>query len=268
MKSRNWRAYFYVFKTQVLQTLAYRADVFGNILGQCIVLFATAFFWKALFTGHDAVKGVVVDDMLVYTIISSCMSIFFTINVEYRVSTSVRKGTVATDMLKPINLFGIYFFEDLGNTCSLFFQNILPILIIGSIFIKVPSPAGLSEFLLFIPCVILSYLINWVFAACYSTLSFVTLRMGALGALKFHMIRLLSGSVIPMWFFPEWLQAVLNILPFAYIYQLPLDIYIGKVSIAEALPKMGLQLMWLILLYCLFLSLQRVVTKHVMVQGG
>ncbi len=268
MKSCYWKAYFYVYKVQILKSLAYKADVYGNIIGQCIVMFATAFFWKALYAGHDTVKGVAVEDMLVYTIISSVMSILFSSNVESRVNQSVRKGTVATDMLKPINLYGIYFFEDLGYTTSLIFQNVLPILIIGILFITVPRPAGPEAFFVFIPCVVISYLINWLFAACYSTLAFVALRMGALSSIKFHMIRLLSGSVIPMWFFPGWLSSILNVLPFPYIYQLPLDIYIGKIDIRNALPRMGMQVVWLVLLWLLFCFLQKVVTKHVMVQGG
>ncbi len=268
MKSGNWKAYFYVFTVRLQKALAYRSDVYGNIIGQCIVMFATAFFWRALYAGHDVVKGVQVGDMLVYTIMSSMMSMLFSINVESRVSSSVRKGTIATDMLKPINLYGIYFFEDLGYTTSIFFQNVLPIFIIGSLFITVPRPASLGAFLVFIPCVVISYLINWLFAACYSTWAFVTMYMGSMFAVKFQLIRLLSGSIIPMWFFPEWLSDILNVLPFVYIYQLPLDIYIGKLAIEDSLPRIGMQLVWLGLLWLLFRFLQKRITRHVMIQGG
>lgn len=72
-------------------------------------MFATAFFWKALYSGYDTVKGVRAEDMLVYTIVSSMMTLLFLNDVESRVVNSVKKGTIATDMLKPINLFLIYF---------------------------------------------------------------------------------------------------------------------------------------------------------------
>lgn len=265
---KNWKAYFYVYKIRIQKALAYRFDVYGNIIWQCIAMFATAFFWKALYAGYDIVKGVKVEDMLVYTIVSSMMSLFFLVNVESRVISSVRKGTVATDMLKPINLYGIYFFEDLGYTTSVIFQNVLPILLIGSLFIAVPKPDSLSAFLLFIPSVIMSYLINWLLAACYSTWAFTAINMSPMVAVKQHMIRLLSGSIIPMWFFPNWLSNVLNVLPFVYIYQLPLDIYIGKYEMENLLPRMGIQFIWLLILGALFLFLQKRVTKRVMVQGG
>ena len=152
MSVKKWKAYFFVYKIQIQKTLAYRFDVYSNILGQCIVMFATAFFWKALYAGYDTVKGVALDEMLTYTIISSAMAMLFLIQVENRVSDSVWKGTVATDMVKPINLFGIYLFEDLGHTTSILFQNVVPIILIGSIFSTVPTPAsihGVFDFILF-----------------------------------------------------------------------------------------------------------------------
>lgn len=265
---KNWKAYFYVYKVRIQKALAYRFDVYGNIIWQCIVMFSTAFFWKALYVGYDTVKGVQVEDMLTYTIVSSMMSLLFQINVESRVISSVRKGTVATDMLKPINLYGIYLFEDLGQTTAIFFQNVIPVFFIGSLFIAVPKPDSLQAFLLFLPSLVISYMINWLLAACYSTWAFTAIHMSPMVAVKQHLVRLLSGSIIPMWFFPEWLSNILNVLPFVYIYQLPLDIYIGKIGMEEILIRTGIQLVWLLLLGVLFLYLQKRVTKHVMVQGG
>ena len=145
MRVRRGKAYFYVYKMQIQKTLAYRFDVYGNIIMQCIIMFATAFFWKALFADTSRVQGVDAENMLVYTVISSMMSVLFNINVENRVVKSVEKGTVAVDMLKPVNLYAIYLFEDLGRITALFFQNMIPIFLIGSLCIACllytsPSP--------------------------------------------------------------------------------------------------------------------------------
>lgn len=268
LRKKNWKAYLYVYKIRIQKALAYRFDVYGNIIWQCIAMFAMAFFWRALYKGVDTVNGVQAEDMLVYTIVSSMMTLFFLTDVESRVVSSVRKGTVATDMLKPINLFGIYFFEDLGYTTSVFFQNVIPIFLIGSLFIAVPKPSSVQAFLLFLPCLVMSYLINWLLAACCSTWAFTVINIRPLTEIKKYLLSLLSGSMIPMWFFPEWLSNILNVLPFVYIYQLPLDIYIGKYEMETLLPRLGIQFAWLVLLWLLFWYLQKQVTKKVMVQGG
>ena len=56
-----------------------------------------------------------------------------------------------------------------------------------------------------------------------------------------------------MWFFPEGLRNVLELFPFVYIFQLPLDIYIGKVDTVAAMPRVGIQLAWMIILLVLYI---------------
>lgn len=262
------KAYLYVYKTQIQKTIAYRFDVYGNIFMQCIIMFASAFFWRALYRGVDTVQGIGVENMLVYTVVSSMMAVLFTTGVENRVIRSVEKGTVAMDMLRPINLFGIYFFEDLGNITALFFQNLLPIFLIGSICIAVPKPVSIGAFLLFFVSFVMAFFINWLSAVCFAMWAFTAINMEPMVQVKKHLIRLLSGSIIPMWFFPEWLSNILNVLPFVYIYQLPLDIYIGKTDAAGAAPRLCIQCAWVCILFGLFCILQKRVTRKVMVQGG
>ena len=269
MKTRsNRKAYLYIYRVRILKSLAYRFDVYGNILMQCIIMFASAFFWKALYQNADRVQGVGVDSMLVYTVISTMMSVLFMTGVEQRVMDSVKKGTVATDMLKPVRLFGMYFFEDLGNITALIFQNMLPIFLIGSFCIALPKTTTMGDFLLFLPSMIMAFAINWLLAACFSMWSFTAINMGPMLQVKKHVIRLLSGSIIPMWFFPGWLASVLNVLPFVYIYQLPLDIYIGKCDLEDVLPRMGIQFGWVCVLFILFVLLEKRVTEKVLIQGG
>jgi ABC-2 type transport system permease protein len=61
---------------------------------------------------------------------------------------------------------------------------------------------------------------------------------------------------------------VLKALPFVYIYQLPLSIYIGKGARAEQIAQMQIQFLWLVVLFAIFFAVQHRVTRKVMVQGG
>ena len=102
----------------------------------------------------------------------------------------------------------------------------------------------------------------------FGMICFSQIHVDALFQVKKHLIRLLSGSIIPIWFFPTWLKAILEALPFAYLYQLPLNIYIGKVTGSEIVIGLFIQLAWLIAEFVLFMYLQNKVTKKVLVQGG
>jgi ABC-2 type transport system permease protein len=103
--------------------MTYEFNVYGNIVMQTIIMITSACFWKALYKGQGLVGDVDADSMLTYVVLSSLLSVLLITNVEQRIEMSVVKGTVATDMMKPVNIFGIYFAEDIGNILALVFQN-------------------------------------------------------------------------------------------------------------------------------------------------
>ncbi len=262
------KKYLFVIKTQIIKSLTYEFNVYGNILMQTIIMITSAYFWRALYKGQSTVSGVDTDSMLTYVIISSALSVLLITNVERRIGQSVEKGTVATDMIKPISLFGMFFAEDIGSIIALVFQNMLPILIIGSAMIKVPVMADIRDLPLFVISVIESFLINWLIAALFGMTAFTAVNINALIQVKKHLLRLLSGSIIPIWFFPESVAKVLYALPFVYIYQLPISIYIGRGTRTEYLAQMRIQFLWLVMLSVLFFLVHDRVTRKVMVQGG
>ena len=260
--------YLYVYKVQILKSLAYKFDVYGNIIMQTIIMIATAFFWKALFKNAESMGGVSVDTMLTYTVISSMISVVLITNVEWRITESVQTGAIAIDLMRPVNIFGVFFAENLGSVTALFFQNLLPIFIIGSLFIKLPAPRSASEFMLFLISLVLAFFINWYLSVIFGMFSFKVIEMSALIQVKKHLVRLLSGSMIPLWFFPNWLRSVLEILPFPYIYQLPLSIYVGHYTSESLVRGLLIQILWVMALFIIETRLEKQAIKHVMVQGG
>ena len=257
-----------MIKTQLIRSFTYRFDVYGNIIMQTIIMVTTAFFWKALFGSGTFRNGMNADSMLTYTIMSSMMSVLFATGVERRIQRSVQNGSIATEMMHPVNIFGVYFAEDIGIVAARILQNMVPILIIGCLLIRVPVIASAASIPLFGVSLILSMGINWLLAAVFGMWAFTAVDMDALIQVKKHLLRLLSGSIIPVWFFPDWFKTILEALPFVYIYQLPLDIYVGSTARSDILCRMFIQLVWLVVLAILFYFLQRRVLKKVMVQGG
>ena len=267
-KDLYMKKYLYIIKTQIIKSMTYEFNVYGNIIMQTIIMITSAYFWRALYTGRSVVNGVDAGSMQTYIIISSALSVLLITNVERRIGHSVEKGSVATDMMKPISLFGMFLAEDIGSIIALIFQNMLPILLIGSLMIKVPVMADIRNIPMFVISVVESFLINWLIAALFGMMAFTTINNNALIQVKKHLIRLLSGSIIPIWFFPEGVSKLLSALPFVYIYQLPLSIYIGRGSRTKMISQMRIQFIWLVILSALFFYAQSRITRKVMVQGG
>ena len=269
MKQKSdFHAYLQIYKMQIIRSMTYKFDVYGNILMQSIIMLASAFFWKALYAGKGSVQSVNADSMMIYTVVSSMISVVLTTNVERRITESVSRGTIAIDMMRPIDIYKSFFAEDLAGTTALIFQNLLPVFVIGSLLVSVPVPASPSAFALFLFSLFMAYTINWLMAVTFGMLSFKVINMDALIQVKKHLIRLLSGSIIPLWFFPDALRTVLECLPFAYLYQLPLNLYIGKYDIGYLAKAFSIQILWLCIFLVLFAVCRKKAADKIMIQGG
>ncbi|MDO4304439.1 MAG: ABC-2 family transporter protein [Bacillota bacterium] len=262
------KAYLFAAKLRIQTALAYRFDILSTIFVQCIVMFAISFFWIAAYGGDDSVLDVSRKSMLTYTTISILMGNMLTMNVQHRIVDSVKNGNVAVDMLKPVSIYGLYLAEDIGDFVLSVCQKVIPLFVISTIMFGLPKPSSAISLILFLISFVFAYFINWLLAALLGMCAFQTLSMGAMMAVKSYIIKLLSGSIIPLWFFPHELQVVLELLPFVSIYQLPLGIYIGKYTLDDILPRMGIQLSWVLILLIIFNTVQKKMADRVLIQGG
>lgn len=262
------KAYIFVAKMRIQTMMAYRIHAWTFMVMQCLLMAAVGFFWRAVYGDTEAAHGVTGDMMITYTVMSMLMSSLYYMGVEDRIADAVKSGSIATDMIKPINLFTLYFAEDIGNIIFNLFFSTIPMFIVAVIVFGLPVPASAEHFWLFLASFVLGYGINWTFSATFSLISFTAIDLGPVFSIKYHFVNMLSGAIIPLWFFPEWLSNVLYFLPFVYMFQEPLSMYIGKYTPDECLVKLGIQAAWFVGLLVIFAFAQSRATRRVLVQGG
>lgn len=262
------KAYLYAAKTSMETMMAYRFQVWTFTVMQCLMMIAVGFFWRAAYGGTEVSNGVTDDTMITYTVISTLVSSLYFMGVEDRVSDAIKSGSIATDLIKPINLFGLYFAEDMGSIMFNLVFGTVPLFLVALLVFGFPAPASGAHFGFFLVSFALGYGINWTFSALFSLIAFTAIDLGPVFSIKYHFVNMLSGAIVPLWFFPEWLQKGLYFLPFVYMYQEPLSIYIGKYEAGECLWKLGVQAIWLAALTVVFVFAQKRAEHRVLVQGG
>ena len=260
--------YLYFIKVRVLLSLTYRFETLSTVFIQLILLVINSFFWKAVYGNSTGTSDISLEQMLIYTVISSLMSSFFCKSVENVIRNKVREGNVAVDLIKPLDMFGMYFASDVGDIIVNLCLKALPMFIFASIFIAIPVPASFFHLLLFLLSVIVSFLIIWLIAAIFGMINFWVIDIGPLGGVKDYIITFLSGSIVPTWFFPDWAAKILTFTPFIYIYQMPISIFIGKTGLLEGLYGIGIQSLWCFLFFALFTFMKRKTVSSLIVQGG
>jgi ABC-2 type transport system permease protein len=263
------QAYWYITKMRILTNLAYRFEVFTSIGSNFIVMVASVFLWKAAFgNGAGQHYEIQLNALIIYSVVSILLSSLFVCRVQDTIYSKIREGVIVTDFYRPIPLLASYLADDLGSMLSSFINKVLPLFILASLFFGMPLPHSFIDFLLFIPSSVLSYAILWLLSALVGLVAFWVMELGNMGMVKDSIVRVLSGSIVPLWFFPEPVQMISKFLPFQYTYQTPLGIYIGETTWQEGLLAMFIQIIW-ILIFVLVLT---ITWKHAktktLIQGG
>ncbi|GGG65186.1 ABC transporter permease [Paenibacillus radicis (ex Gao et al. 2016)] len=263
------QAYWYITKMRMLTNLAYRFEVFTSVGTNLIIMLASVFLWQTAYGGGiGQVQSLSLQDLTTYTILSIILSSMFVCDVQDTIYYKIREGQIVTDFYRPIPLLACYLADDIGGSLSSLANKALPLIVFASLFFGIPWPSSFLNFLLFIPSCLLSYGILWLLSALVGLIAFWVMELGNMGMVKDSIVRVLSGSIVPLWFFPESVQTVSKFLPFQYTYQTPLGIYIGNVGTKEALAALAVQAVWIIILFLLLAAGWKRTKKKTLIQGG
>lgn len=78
----------------------------------------------------------------------------------------------------------------------------------------------------------------------------------------------MSGSLIPLAFFPKVIATILGFLPFSSLVYTPVMIVIGKYRFEQIGVALGLQFFWLMVMMLLSHVIWKQVQDHLTIQGG
>ena len=261
--------YLYYARNLIITELIYKQNMLFRILRSSIILLPQIFLWRALFKGHSKVLGIDLRQMLVYILISTLVGIFTSVFGSNELESKMKSGNIAIDISKPTNPILILLSKNVANNLFRFLFEGLPVVIFGAIIIKiVPVPENFRIIIFFILSLIGALLINFLLEIIIGTLSFWFINIQLMDWIRYFLTILLSGAIIPIWFLPEWMKRVAELLPFQAIRFLPVAIYSGKYTLYEIMYSFVIQIIWIVILFLSQSFLWSRGLKRIEIMGG
>ncbi|MBO5071961.1 MAG: ABC-2 family transporter protein, partial [Eubacterium sp.] len=146
-----------------------------------------------------------------------------------------------------------------------------PILIVAAFLPRpygIQAPADIFHFLLFLVTLLLGLAVTVSFCMLVYVISFFTISAEGVRIVFVSSVEFFSGAIIPLPFFPEKIQMVMELLPFASMQNAALRIYSGSMTVPQMKKAVILQLFWLIILIWTGRRLCARAEKRIIVQGG
>lgn len=244
----------------------YRMEVLTEIGSLVIRVYLMRSLWTALYAQNAAPNNLSLHGMITYATVALLMSLILEVDGTRLIREKVREGTIATDLMKPINV-PLYFFSDGFGQTMLHAFLVIPSLLIALLLVHIDVPS-LPVLAVFALSFVLGYLVNFFVNFLMNAVAFWTLETFAVQLIVRWVSDLLSGQLIPLVFFPGFLGRIVFALPFAAIYSTPLLIYVGVIQPHDYARYLLIQVVWLAVFACIGALVWRSAARRVVIQGG
>ena len=188
----------------------------------------------------------------------------------------VRSGAVAYELLRPVDLYSLWFASALALRVAPMSLRCGPLLLVSMVILPW---AGLDQWALHPPpswAYGLLFGLSFVLALLLSTAIILLMHISMLWTLSSQGVDriapsvtlVLSGMIVPLPLYPDWLQPLLMLQPFRGLVDVPFRIYSGNMSLALSLVELGGQCLWLGVLVLLGRFCLTRGTDKLVLQGG
>ena len=258
---------------ELKRQMAYKGAFYLFILISLFGSFIQYFLWMAIYgsTDNATLGGLTRDEMVIYIFMVYVTTSLVMITISDWVSDDVVKGTVAMNLIKPIDYRMSLITRAMGQVVYRFLAPGVFIWIGLEIYkVKVlhMGVTSIVNLLLFILSCVMSFFICVLFDFCFGMVAFFTTYIFGMLMAKEALMSFLTGQLIPLSFFPPIVQRIFDFLPFSSMVYTPVMIYLGKYNGNELAFVLLRQATWVVLLYILGSLIWKQVTKRLVVLGG
>jgi ABC-2 type transport system permease protein len=253
---RGWRRY-------AAYPWATAAGVFTNT----IFGFLQAYILLAVYRHRTDVGGFDSSDAVTYVWLTQSMIMTVYVFSWWELAWRIRDGSIATDLLRPLDPQRYWLSYDLGRAPYHFLFRGLPPFALGALVFQLhwPSPLDAAAFLVSLT---LAVVVSFGFRFIYNAVAFWLLDFRGVVTLSTTIVVFFSGMAIPLRFMPHPLRDVCYALPFGSVIQTPVDVWLGKRDGASLVGVLALQLFWALALLGIGQLVLRGATRKLVVQGG
>ena len=227
-----------------------------------------AYILLAVFRHRDDIGSYDATDAVTYVWVAQGLLMTVYIWGWYEVALRVRSGDIATDLYRPLDFQVYWLAQDLGRAVYHALFRGVPPFVVGALAFDVRVPGDAVLWLGFLASLALAVCASFAYRFLFNLAAFWLLDYRGIAVLATVVSTFFSGMIIPIAFFPDWLEALAWALPFAAMVQAPIEVFLGHARGLELAGLLALQALWAVVL----LGVGRIVfaagTRKLVVQGG
>ncbi|OIV36142.1 hypothetical protein BIV57_17795 [Mangrovactinospora gilvigrisea] len=262
-------AYAGLAKIQISAQTIYRSNYLVSLLGLLFKVYLLKEVWVAAYPHSRATMGhgqqISLSAQIAYSTLASVQYFVFNPWTLSGIPERVRNGQVAVDLARPVRYTAQMTFGQAGVMIAglPFVIVALPFaILVGGAEAPASAGAGLGYAVSLVP----AFLITLLTGSIVGITAFWTLETDGTSIIYRMVAQFFAGALVPLWFMPGWLETLASWLPFQATTYTPIAIYMGKSG--SVVSTIGLQCVWVVVLWLILRLLAVRALRRVALQGG
>lgn len=244
-----WRKARAIFSIYFQDSLAYRGQAVIWILTDMLPAMVMPLVWLSAYGSRSTIGGYTAGEMVLYYLCMVTFTNFIVAHLMWEVATEIKEGQFSVFLVRPFSYFQTTLIRNLA--WRVFRSAVfLPMLVIGIWIYSSHLPAVRFEWgVTFWLSLLMGHLVSFLLAYALGLLALFFQEVFSVYNIYYIPMLFLSGQLVPISVFPEWMQALSRYMPFQYTVALPTEVFMGRVSEALAWQGIGMQVLWSVVLY-------------------
>ena len=259
--------YWMYFLKNLKVQFTYRFNVIFSLVATLCIFFTKVIVWQALYMGKSTVAGVTLDETIIYAVMSTIVAALMSTRIGETLGNNVYRGMVSVDFIRPVQFRRFYVAQDLAYIVHETINAGVLALIVVITYGQLNSAITLLSVGKFGVCLGMAVLLNYQLSWLLGLTSFWLQTAWHISWITKALIKTFSGTVVPLWFYPQWMLAVSQFLPYRYIYFDPIAILLNNNTLSFT-EIFLMQTAWLIGISVAAHYIWQRAQRKVVVQGG
>lgn len=238
--------------------------------------FATNLFWgfirvmifEAFYRSTTSPQPMSRGEVVNYVWLGQAMFALLPWTVDSDVRAMIRTGTVAYELVRPLDLYALWFSRSVSARLAPTLLRAVPMLLIAACFLGLELPPSWASGLAWLVATAGALLLAAALATLMTLSLLWTVSGEGVSRIVPPLILMLSGMAVPLPLYPDWAQPILNFLPFRGLIDTPFRLYLGHIPPGSLFKILAHQMVWTAVLVLLGRWLLARGTRRLVVQGG
>ncbi len=263
-------AYLALIRLAFQRQFAYRAANLAGLATNAFFGLLRAAMLIGLFKAQSAgrVSGYSLQDAITYTGLTQALLAYVAIFSWWDLMQSIRTGEIASDLTRPMDYFGYWCARDIGRAAAQLLWRGLPMIGLYALVYRISLPPSWEHWLALIPTLFLALLVSFGWRFLVSLAAFWTQDAIGVGRAAWGLSTFLSGFLMPIAFFPDWMANAMKWTFFPAMINTPVEVYLGLVSGPALWRALTEQALWVVILYILGQAVLAAGVRKLVIQGG